>query len=106
LAIGSGLFSGKQTPNVVGECCKQCCMKGIVAEMEGAIMKKSRLLRGLRREAPPGFEPGMEVLQTSALPLGYGAAEEEGRALPFPAGAKRNYPNLKVGEGQVDLGGL
>src|SRR5215212_5217327 len=29
-------------------------------------------------EAPPGFEPGMEVLQTSALPLGYGA--EEGRA--------------------------
>ena len=25
-------------------------------------------------EAPPGFEPGMEVLQTSALPLGYGAA--------------------------------
>ena len=26
------------------------------------------------KEAPPGFEPGMEVLQTSALPLGYGAA--------------------------------
>jgi hypothetical protein len=26
------------------------------------------------QEAPPGFEPGMEVLQTSALPLGYGAA--------------------------------
>ena len=25
-------------------------------------------------EAPPGFEPGMEVLQTSALPLGDGAA--------------------------------
>ena len=25
-------------------------------------------------EAPPGFEPGMKVLQTSALPLGYGAA--------------------------------
>lgn len=24
-------------------------------------------------EAPPGFEPGMEVLQTSALPLGYRA---------------------------------
>jgi hypothetical protein len=23
-------------------------------------------------EVPPGFEPGMEVLQTSALPLGYG----------------------------------
>ena len=27
-----------------------------------------------KMEAPPGFEPGMEVLQTSALPLGYGAA--------------------------------
>ncbi len=26
-----------------------------------------------KMEAPPGFEPGMEVLQTSALPLGYGA---------------------------------
>ena len=25
-------------------------------------------------EAPPGFEPGIEVLQTSALPLGDGAA--------------------------------
>jgi hypothetical protein len=24
-------------------------------------------------EAAPGFEPGMEVLQTSALPLGYAA---------------------------------
>ena len=24
-------------------------------------------------EAPPGFEPGIEVLQTSALPLGDGA---------------------------------
>ncbi len=28
---------------------------------------------GSRGEAPPGFEPGVEVLQTSALPLGYGA---------------------------------
>ena len=27
----------------------------------------------LKLEAPPGFEPGMEVLQTSALPLGDGA---------------------------------
>ena len=25
-------------------------------------------------EAPPGFEPGVEVLQTSALPLGDGAS--------------------------------
>ena len=28
-------------------------------------------------EAPPGFEPGMEVLQTSALPLGDGAVSCE-----------------------------
>ena len=27
-------------------------------------------------EAPPGFEPGMEVLQTSALPLGDGAGRK------------------------------
>ena len=27
----------------------------------------------MEKEAPPGFEPGVEVLQTSALPLGYGA---------------------------------
>jgi uncharacterized protein YodC (DUF2158 family) len=29
-----------------------------------------------RLEAPPGFEPGMEVLQTSALPLGDGAGRK------------------------------
>src|SRR4051812_18358170 len=32
--------------------------------------------RERRLEAPPGFEPGVEVLQTSALPLGDGAARE------------------------------
>ncbi len=33
-------------------------------------------------EAPPGFEPGVEVLQTSALPLGDGALWElAGRTL-------------------------
>lgn len=26
-------------------------------------------------EVPPGFEPGIEVLQTFALPLGYGAVK-------------------------------
>ena len=30
-----------------------------------------------RMEAPPGIEPGMEVLQTSALPLGDGALWEK-----------------------------
>ena len=33
-------------------------------------------------EAPSGFEPEMEVLQTSALPLGYGALDRLGRLLP------------------------
>ena len=32
-------------------------------------------------EAPPGFEPGMEVLQTSALPLGDGAVGPETQAV-------------------------
>ena len=52
-------------------------------------------------EAPPGFEPGMEVLQTSALPLGDGAgrtscfgAGESGRVL---AGA--TTARARAGEG-------
>ena len=28
-------------------------------------------------EAPPGFEPGVKLLQSSALPLGYGAIPME-----------------------------
>ena len=28
---------------------------------------------GLAQQAPPGFEPGVKELQSSALPLGYGA---------------------------------
>ncbi len=38
----------------------------------GAPLRTTALL-GTELEAPPGFEPGMEVLQTSALPLGDGA---------------------------------
>ena len=34
---------------------------------------RDRQIASERLEAPPGFEPGMEVLQTSALPLGDGA---------------------------------
>ena len=38
--------------------------------------KSRRALHGVRGdvEAPPGIEPGVRVLQTPALPLGYGAA--------------------------------
>ena len=35
----------------------------------------SRIATDAPLEVPPGFEPGMEVLQTSALPLGYGTEE-------------------------------
>ena len=38
-------------------------------------------IRERRLEAPPGFEPGMEVLQTSALPLGDGAGRNWGSKL-------------------------
>jgi hypothetical protein len=37
----------------------------------------------LELEAPPGFEPGMEVLQTSALPLGDGAGRNWGSKLTW-----------------------
>ena len=43
-------------------------------------MRYANLLRKL--EAPPGFEPGMEVLQTSALPLGDGAFREFAARFP------------------------
>ena len=36
---------------------------------------------GVKLEAAPGFEPGMKVLQTSALPLGYAAPPPVGREL-------------------------
>jgi hypothetical protein len=49
---------------------------GIEPGLENEGFDPSGLLKSISdvKEAPPGFEPGMEVLQTSALPLGYGAA--------------------------------
>ena len=44
-------------------------------------------------EAPPGFEPGMELLQSSALPLGDGAGHTRAG---FGAGI--------CGEGRVGAG--
>ena len=47
-------------------------------------------------EAPPGFEPGMEVLQTSALPLGDGAdrmrvlENDEHRIVPDAPGPSKD----------------
>ena len=36
------------------------------------IAKQKALNLKAFEEVPPGFEPGIEVLQTFALPLGYG----------------------------------
>src|ERR1043165_3583028 len=55
--------------------------------------KKERFAEGAERreglEAPPGFEPGVEVLQTSALPLGDGASR---RALKTTSGPRWAAP--------------
>ncbi len=56
-------------------------------------------------EAPPGFEPGMEVLQTSALPLGDGARRKSDRGSPSGA---RSEGEVGAGNGirtrDFDLG--
>src|SRR5690349_18730602 len=72
-------------------------------------------------EAQPGFEPGMEVLQTSALPLGYcatsqvlrtvGRAQEgyvyrnaSGSALSVPyawSGKRDSNPRLRPWQGRT-----
>ena len=44
-------------------------------------------------EAPGGFEPPMEVLQTSALPLGYGA--ESDRAATAKEKGESNSPRTE-----------
>ena len=38
--------------------------------------RQTHLYRFVNMEAPTGFEPVVKVLQTSALPLGYGAILE------------------------------
>ncbi len=41
------------------------------------MLRRAATGKGLRElEAPTGVEPVMEVLQTSALPLGYGAVSK------------------------------
>ena len=46
-------------------------------------------------EAPPGIGPGVKVLQTSALPLGYGAVFNlgmgKGNPSPFRKGKRARY---------------
>ena len=42
------------------------------------------------QEAPPGFEPGIKDLQSSALPLGHGADAEKYNVCNHPLGVKAN----------------
>ena len=49
-----------------------------------------------RREAPPGFEPGVEDLQSSALPLGHGAVLREW--LVRRAGNRARTGDLNLGK--------
>ena len=56
----------------------------------------SRRMSGVfarKLEAPPGFEPGVEVLQTSALPLGDGALM--GEWLTRKSLSDRNFCGLR-----------
>ena len=59
-------------------------------------------LVGEKMEAPPGFEPGMEVLQTSALPLGDGAVRTgfstKGRRW---SGKRDSNPRLRPWQGRT-----
>ena len=62
------------------------------------------LLKGM--EAPPGLEPGMEVLQTSALPLGDGAdwSARDWRGNPEKrvwSGKRDSNPRLRPWQGRT-----
>jgi hypothetical protein len=47
-------------------------------------------------EAPSGFEPEMEVLQTSALPLGDGADQTGGINLDVHLRAPASVDNIRM----------
>ena len=51
-------------------------------------------------EATPGFEPGIAVLQTAALPLGYVASNDFSCASILC----NNHPAVKCGHGQCSHG--
>ena len=53
-------------------------------------------------EAPPGFEPGVKVLQTSALPLGYGAMHKSRSPRPDNVWSGRRDSNPRPSPWQGD----
>jgi hypothetical protein len=70
----SGTVTGEMT-HLDGPAIEMC-----LSLKKEALGDAGRVWAGLGdQKAPPGFEPGMKVLQTSALPLGYGARKRGGR---------------------------
>jgi hypothetical protein len=61
------VMTDSNAPTIMMGLSLQNSAHGVLGRLEtGAVIEK----------APPGFEPGMKVLQTSALPLGYGARKK------------------------------
>ena len=56
------------------------------------IAKQKALNLKAFEEVPPGFEPGIEVLQTFALPLGYSAIISATTYLPRRLPTKYHQP--------------
>ena len=71
----SGDVSGRSgtVTDVMTDLDAPTCMMRPILENERSDASVRRGAGCVVQEAPPGFEPGMKVLQTSALPLGYGA---------------------------------
>ena len=74
--VGTLAYEGQQSQraatNRTGFAKKRVALRVAVAVLVRYRRRKCDDLL-MKLEAPPGFEPGVEVLQTSALPLGDGA---------------------------------
>src|SRR5688500_5851313 len=72
--------------------------KGVATPSEldrpGDPKTKTPPFGGASLEVPPGFEPGMEVLQTSALPLGYGTRSLFGSRMGLPEHRQGPQPRV------------
>src|SRR5262249_28399408 len=73
----------------------------IAGDARNSDARKRQCGLSLRLEAPPGFEPGVEVLQTSALPLGDGALKRRMAGLLM---LKTRRPTLAARSGERNFG--
>jgi hypothetical protein len=69
-------------------------------ECQKSSGRKLLIPKILGLEAPPGFEPGMEVLQTSALPLGDGAVRTAEDSEGW-SGKRDSNPRLRPWQGRT-----